>query len=271
MLKKIAVFTVTAVLSSFFLSFNAFALTAQDFIDGGQNLGNEISQVKSCLQAESSSLPVSGSPNYDAAYKVYRFIGSDILTACSSKTTIQSAISDEYTWKIPTSSGDLITVGKDAKTGGWKVLGAALYSQNPSAQSAVVNKTSLNAVVQSRTSQISDLKYVESPRHYTTFAYVVAGETEYLIPYSVQSDMTGLENGKMYTAAEAMEILDTNIAELNMDTDGNANAGIGGIHSTLEEDPHTFPYLWISLSIIGGVAVLGIIISGILRRKKVSK
>jgi len=249
MAKRVSLCVVLAVLLSTWLSMNGSALTAQDFMDGGRGLNSEKQEVERFLTEEKASLPVSSPLNLEGAYKVYGLLNPDIVDTYKKQASIRDVISDEYKWQVPTENFDLVTVRKAQTANTWELVGVVFNDETDSMRSKVVNKSSLHTAISSRVKEISNLQYIDCPMYFTTFAYLESGGQEYLIPYSTRPDLTGLENGKMYTASDTVAILYTNFGERVPDYNG----GIAP-RDTVPQKESAPPSLWI----MAGFAVFGV-------------
>lgn len=245
------------------LSGQAFALTAQDVADGGQALAGEKQTIKQALTAQGGALPLSSPLDFDAAYKVYSFSALDAAAEYQKTNTVESLLSGEYHWIVPTQAGDLVTVKRSADkagkaSGDWEIVGGTLQKTDAEAADNPqrIPAAALYAAVQSRAGEAAELKYIDAPRYYTTFAYVKDGDREYLAPYSARPAWTGLENGKLYPAGEVMDAFDRAFGGLEPEENGGAGkqADAGWLAAN---------GLW--LGIAGGVLAAGLMGFGLFR------
>ncbi len=191
---------------------------------------DEFQSVRSALQkAEGLPLAPGEQFDYENAYKVYEFAEPDIITQFQKQGSIQGILSDTFTWYVPTSAQNLAYVRRAED--GWEVL--RFQKQNISdalAQSAIVDKATLSRTLSQKLRGAAELRYVVSNRYHTTFAYIRSEDGEYLVPYGSRPDLTGLANGTVYKADEAIDILRENFGEepASGDADGGPGVSLGG-------------------------------------------
>jgi len=232
----------------------------EKFVNNDQILNsNEFNEVKKVAENSNDLIKSDEQFDFKAAYKEYELINYDIVSEYKKGENIESLISDEFNWKIPTTDQNLAVIKKvDNK---WEVV--AIENKNSSdskIKSNIINKVSVSKAIIKETSNIKDLKYIKSEMYHTSFSYVkVENGKEFLIPYGSRPDLTGLENGKMYEASEVMDILYINFS---IDS-GNNN---GGIDSSSLKENNTLNYqVIILISIIALIMIFSV--SFILIRK----
>lgn len=262
-MKKILTGVLVAVILSSVFSISCFSLTAQDFVDGGLGLDGEITTLENSIKENGTKgLFISGTMDFEAAYKVYTFTEHDIVAAYKEKGSVEALIADEYKWMVPTDAGDLVTVTKSKKSGDWEPIGVALGDGRKTARADAIDKSALARTVALQAGHIADMKYVVSYFYNTTFAYVQADGQEYLIPYGSRPDFTGLTNGKMYTAARVMDTLYENYGQILPD-DGDLNGNAGAVSHVRNSAWD----VWIILGCVGGILAVLIGISCVARTK----
>lgn len=161
-----------------------------------------------------------------ASYKIHTLTQPDLVTALQSGESISSIISKDYIWVVPTSDNESIRV--DDIDGAWEVIG---YSTPVSANAVtdLIQTDTLNAEISTLgtdKNNISEVICFEVPMYHTNFVYMKAAEDEVLIPYGSRPDLTGLENGKLYSPQEVSDILAVSFDGVYF-VDANAGAGAG--------------------------------------------
>ncbi len=169
--------------------------------------------------------PADAEGGLKTSYKVFSLKDPELLPALQNGSDLSGLISDEYVWIVVTAANQSIRAAQ--VDGEWEVLG---YSTPPS-ETATANvvqleplNTELAALSASQTS-IGRLVCFEAPMYHTDFVYMDASDGAFLVPFGSRPDLTGLENGKLYTPEEAGGILSASFGGAQSE---NGNAGIGG-------------------------------------------
>ena len=202
---------------------NCLAIESQNsssFLYGDSNAASEISEIQDSIVNNNTLGASDENLEIQKGYKVYWFKGHDIVRMYRQAGNVDALIDyEQYTWQIPTSTGNVATVIPSDVKGEWKVAGIAEFDDAvETASKSVVDKDTLKCTISKQISDVKDFKYVISHYYHTTFAYVKSGNQEYLIPYGSRPDLTGLENGKVYQPGSVMDILE--------ETMGLPNAGL---------------------------------------------
>lgn len=180
---------------------------------------------KNGLTSEIEKLTIDGSKDQMAnAYKVYTLKSTDFMVAVQEGEDLSKLISDDYDWIVSTSSNESIHLSKS--NGEWEVLG---YS-TPSSKIAV-NETVQISTLDQQVKNLADnekavksLLCFEMPRYHTSFVYVSTESDNFLVPYGSRPDLTGLENGKLYTPKEVYQILERSFGATN---ESEKDGGVG--------------------------------------------
>lgn len=237
MLKKrlLTLFTFCLILCTFSLYCTASGVPAADFLEGrrgsasseraevGRVLEESAEQINQTIKSSSSFLgakdngnlsqtnPV-GSFQMERAYPLYSLKDPNLVAAYRNSGSFADNISGEYTWNVPTSTGFLIRVRQN-ESGDWAEAGFSdEFQEKEGAEnvSALTDQARLIRTIEEsgRIPTVSDVRYVDA-RLYTstTLIYIKADGAEYLIPYGPRPELTGLQNGKLYSAGEVVEIL----------------------------------------------------------------
>ena len=200
------------------------AESAQDLIKREEeNSREELRRIQQLIDSNSeffSSMMLSLNPSVDKneiissiktdnAYKKYRLNTSYIADDYKKNGSFASLIDSNYSWIIPLYKENIyISFGSNGD--GWE-FGSS--GNSPVYTDDDGNKLDLDFSLKGITEKlnkeknitdIEQIKYVTADKF--DFVYVLAGGTEYLIPYTSRPDFTDLENGKIYTAREALKI-----------------------------------------------------------------
>lgn len=206
------------------------------------------------VQAQDSS-----ANQLENAYKMHSLTGTDFVAALQEGESLSDLISDDYAWIVSTT--DNVSIRLDASNGEWEVLG---YS-TPASEAVVTDSIQINGIdqkleaIEGNGATPEVLLCFEVPKYHTNFIYVSTESSDFLIPYGSRPDLTGLENGKVYTSQEA-----GNILALSFDGvyDGEENSGRSGARA------EAFPAFVSWICVIALVVVSGLIFFSF-RKKKI--
>ncbi len=171
----------------------------------------------------------SGIASYDLSgtYQVH-MIEPLFLTIYNETGLFASTITDTVQWKVPIkeSGGEdglaVFSEGEDGLTFAGTVVGEAANTWMVSDEGI---RTSVAQSKQLR-SEIKKLQIAHSYMYQTTFVYLQNADGEYLIPYSVDADEVGIQNGKTYTVSELMRIFSKYYDEEQVLKNPNHNGGV---------------------------------------------
>ncbi len=158
------------------------------------------------------------------SYKLHTLDQIDLVAALQEGASLSEIISDDYVWIISTPDNEAIRV--DEVDGEWTVLG---YSTPASANATtdLIQMDTVNEEVSTfseGTNGLTELLCFEATMYHTNFVYMKTADGEFLIPYGSRPDLTGLENGELYTPQEVSEIL---AASFDGVYSAGENAGLG--------------------------------------------
>lgn len=201
----------------------------------------------------------------NTAYKLYSFSADDLIDAYNNGNSISNYLPENYDW-IVEKSGSFVKVV--LKNGEWQAVGYTTYPQD-SNQTDVIDtadfEQKLSTLQSENNDKTVDVAFFKIAQIYTSFAYISAGEKEYLIPYGSRPDFTGLENGKLYTVAEVAEKVIAASAENDIDTEMN----VGGFLSASDDSSSsTVKYIIITIGV--GVVFLSIVFIFVKKRNSKS-
>lgn len=237
-----------------FLPLLCGAASVIDFATGWENKQSELSQIES-KYGTNMEIAHDSIPYYDKAYIVYYF--DDLKMNQYDKTdSFKEMITDYYTWKVPTEGDGLVTVANLQDVGWLTTECVSPYQKIKSPWNLIIDKNLVASTVRQISSNISNLKYVESFYYLTTFVYFESDGKEYLIPFSANPNFNGLENGKIYDPDEVVSTLEKSMGI----PDPNAKDVFGGAAgSAPQSNSLNFTFLIIgssvALIILAGAAI----------------
>ena len=219
-------FTVALTLIALFISttFICGAKSAENLIkDEEKNSKAELKQIQELIDYDSefltSMMPslnasvdknqIKKSMKTDNAYKQYRLNSVYIYDDYTKNGNFGSMISDGYNWIVPLYDENIyISFSKKSESWQFGGAGSSLSFTDDNGNKLDLD-FSLKGILKKLKKEkgitnADEIKYVSSDR--VNFIYVLTDGTEYLIPYCSRPDFTELENGKIYTAAEALDI-----------------------------------------------------------------
>lgn len=187
--------------------------------DEEKNSEAELKQIQELIDNDSEFL-TSMMPSLNAtvdknqirtenAYKQYGLNSVYIYDDYTKNGNFGSMISDGYNWIVPLYDEN-IYISFSKKSESWQFGGAgSSLSFTDDDGNKLDLDFSLNGILKKLKKEkgitnADEIKYVSSDR--VNFVYILTDGAEYLIPYCSRPDFTELENGKIYTAAESLEI-----------------------------------------------------------------
>ena len=192
------------------------------------------------------------------AYKMHTLEQIDLVAALQEGVSLSEIISDDYVWIVSTPDDEAIRV--DKVDGKWTVLG---YSSPASADAAtdLIRMDTVNeelSIISAETNELPEVLCFEATMYHTNFVYMDTADGEVLIPYGSRPDLTGLENGKLYTPQEVSEILAVSFDGV-YSTDENAGLGAQNAEA-------------VTTTAVGGVVALIVLAGGavfLIRKRQV--
>lgn len=226
-----------------------FASNTSDIINK-DIYSNEFAKIKSDISKDENLTKV-GTFDFDSAYKVYTLTQPHISLAYDEHQNIKNAITNEYKWMIPTTDNKQLATAQ-LSNDKWEIIG---YKEDDNSKNTyAIDKQQITKAFDKQSKitgdNIIDYKNIWSPMIYTTFAYIQTNENEYLIPFGSRPDLTGLENGKIYEAKTAVEILNKNAPPQTDDTKKLDNAGVNSSQKNVENSIKNSNVVLISTIII---------------------
>ena len=195
------------VLSIFCLSCSGFSVFADDdtnyreleslFNSEECELINDIIDDSSLFEggitANTNTCSINNSSD-NTVYKQYSLYADELITADANGEKLSNYLSDTYCWIVEKSGSFVKVVLKD---GEWESIGYATYTQDSDTDISDTSEFEQKlSTLQSKNEGVDiDTVFFYIAECKTSFAYISAGENEYLIPYGSRLDFTGLENG----------------------------------------------------------------------------
>lgn len=144
-------------------------------------------------------------------YKLFSLNAPNFLESIGSSQSISDMVADDYVWVVD-AQGKTIKVDNTDKS--WSVIGYSEAKEGVVSVQRVSDYIDLTAVNSMLSSKSSDggqsavaVLCFDAPMYHTSFVLCEIDNSEYLIPYGSRPDLTGLENGKLYTRKEVNQIL----------------------------------------------------------------
>lgn len=255
---------ITGLLVLAFMTSSILATNSGDVMEqlnDSVNATNEWVQIEATVEsyiadAVVESIKGSGKVLYNEAYKAYDFTQHDFIHAYDDAKSLEALISENYMWIVPTSTDAQFRVVQNNK-GEWITAG---YVESTGQDDRITTADMLSVAGQAdKLQQALVSKRLISHMYYTEFIYMLTEGGEYVIPNCDRTDFTGLENGKVYLASEAVKTLREHYpeGEVGHDEDMGAGAGtvtIGGNWS--EQLPLVLAIGLLSVALIGTIIVL---------------
>lgn len=239
---------------------------------------NEAEQIEKVVLG-STNVP-EGVNIMEQQYCRYKFTENEIISSYRKHGDLASFISENYQLCVLMPNGEEIIL--DKSKGEWKFIGASVPVSAESsidgfsmaAVSDTLLKTYKSKLPTNAAAVVSDLKIVRSHMYNITFAYFTDGGQEYVIPYSDRPDFTGLEDGKVYPASEAIDVLERNYGVPQgavTDVGYAGGAGGGGTADSPQDDLpwQIVPIAGVTLLLLGGISFFFILKR--LKGRKLSK
>lgn len=208
------------------------------------------------MNLNTSEVVITGDENNDInkaeqGYKLYSLTSSDFISEVQMGKTLGELISSEYVWIVPTTDNQKIRVIQKNKE--WTISG---YSA-PSSVVAITDIVDLSVIDNDQKNNlfgemnVERVQCFEAPLYHTNFIYYLTNQGEFLIPYGSRPDLTGLENGCIYSVHQVCEILKTDDIDSN-----NSNVfGFGGLPSKKLETEKVYLKSEIGWGVVGCLVV----------------
>ncbi|MCC8122252.1 MAG: S-layer homology domain-containing protein [Oscillospiraceae bacterium] len=144
------------------------------------------------------------------AYKIYYPLQFSLVEAYEENGTLKNGISTEYHWYIQLKNATSALLYYDEETEAWEILEVTDTTYRDTAAQVETTTTEMVTNILAENFDADTEIEVVYLRYYVgtyyEFAYIIAGEDEYLIPYYVPTSKK-VEVGKLYTLAEVVALL----------------------------------------------------------------
>lgn len=146
------------------------------------------------------------------AYEVYTLKSEHVIREFDQNGTFKDNISEEYVLQVPLSNSQNELVGLTLfykEQGGFELFA---YGEMEEKQEVLTDMEELNALVNGQEElrgqkEIKDAKTVVLYQYNTYAIYIETADAEYMIPISANNVMTQLEENRIYTAEEFIDVL----------------------------------------------------------------
>lgn len=267
---------------------SAFADTYTDIVNDSQYNGyeREVAEILDLMKEESEeyvslidhksdSLENILSSNDMALYPMYRYTGK--ITE-ESVENFSAGISDEHVWYLQKGTKETTY----SKTGfsydgtSWKWSSTTLNINYPDKHGNPMDvdfsPSGMESLMKDKSGidSFDEIKFINVTAAYAgSYIYGRSGENEYLIPFVTRPDFLGVENGKLYTVEQAVDIF---LEEIRKQEEAYKNSSggiqIGGIDSLDETDSvpdNLILYIGVPVIVLLLISIVSIIF---VKRKK---
>ena len=141
---------------------------------------------------------------YTDGYKCYSLDDSRVLLQTDGPS-IKSALG-RYSWLLITSQSNEVKIVN--KNGTWTAAGYS-YGLSQMTKTGILQKGIIVNLLENEgvVGNVSELYFFEAPMYFLNALLVIVEDEEYVIPFSIRSDFTGLEDGKLYKRSDLSAIL----------------------------------------------------------------
>ena len=167
---------------------------------------HDFSAIYSSSEADVVRADVAGSALTDGSpadcYKVHSMTPAEFRALASGRAQYadMSDNDENLRWYIFTAGGNIAQAQKS--NGKWTVTGSTVDGK--AASDGALTPSVLNEHL---SAMPSDAFCIDVPEYHTSFIVFSANDEAHVLPFGSRPDLTGLENGKEYTAREAADIL----------------------------------------------------------------
>ena len=194
-------------------------------------MGDHIAEEAAILEADDAVDDVKAT-----AYKVHTSYATRLFEKLSEGKSVSELVDDEYYWLIPGNNSFAYVEKREEDR--WETTGSAFA---PADADDTVN-TAIESLDLTDQSEIVDIRCVYMPEYHSYFVFVTLSDKTYVIPYSTRPDFSGLENGALYSSAEAETILKQNYGDVYAEEDPNADlaalpaGGVGNVTRDMADE-----------------------------------
>lgn len=200
----------------------------------------------------------------DSFVKAYKFNTTDIVSGYKNLKEFDKLISNKYVWLSPIINTNnicvsILTMDKGMSVDEYKKLPLKYKSDSDKAEALAMVKENEdkwivakigpslsedqidfltdsskveNLLIENNISTISQIKFVLEESHHTNILYIKSGNDEYGVPFGTRTDLTGLQNGKLYKINDIVETLDKSFADTKNTSEGTFGGGTSTIRTS---------------------------------------
>ncbi|MGN0601161.1 MAG: hypothetical protein ACI4I7_00465 [Oscillospiraceae bacterium] len=205
---------------------------------------DEFSEVEQAIISNSelsknkiiSNLKSANEEQFTNPYKLYSISDPDFLSEISDPTFAEQIIKTDYCWMVPTKDNNIIKVKKS--NGQWEVLGYSITADSSDEVDFIRFEkidSNITTLTKSNKNELQNAICFEAPYYHTSFIYLSANGTQYLIPYGSRPDLTGLNNGKLYTTDEVEKILNSTLPTEKSSITADENGGLSSAEKGISD------------------------------------
>ena len=140
-------------------------------------------------------------------YPVFYFssIKLELISEFENKKTLKSIIGEKYSWICVTETNQVLTI--NYREGEYKLDKVRVSGPITGYDYIVDKEVVINEITNAKITDISEVFIVSDDFYPLTMVVIESNLGEYVVPFCARPDLSKLENGKIYTAKEAMDIL----------------------------------------------------------------
>lgn len=229
---------------------NIYATPSNDNVAMMEPLIEELEQMHVSYHSQIENLiqehGVAGTYDINDAYRV-TMTESLLLTILNDGKDFKDVISDVVQWKLPI----VTAAGKPEMLVFLEEDGVISYSGKSSGETTniwQITTEGIREAVRNATAfdgEIDAIQIVHSYLYNTAFVYMDGANSDYLIPYGVHAEKTGLENGKVYTVSEVIEKFNKCFDEKSVMENPSYNGGVSFKTATVIAIPVVVVLVWL--------------------------
>lgn len=210
---------------------NIYATPSNDNVAMIEPLIEEMEQMHASYHSQIENLiqehGLAGTYDINDAYRV-SMTESLLLTILNDGKDFKDVITEVVQWKLPI----VTAAGKSELLVFLEEDGVISYSGKSSGETTniwQITTEGIREAVRNASAfdgEIDAIQIVHSYLYNTAFVYMDGANSDYLIPYGVHAEKTGLENGKVYTVSEVLEKFNKCFDETHMIENTSHNGGV---------------------------------------------
>lgn len=222
---------------------------------------------------------------FNEMYKVY-YVGNDVVNQYKSNKSFSGLITDKYEWEVPIfnkNDDSLISTGTILKNpllseiehkdklndeaielieknqGKWQLAVVGSRCHINGIQTYLNDDSLLSLLKENNMENITELKMVIFPTYFTYVVYINDGSEEYGVPFTKREDLVGVNNGKLYSMSDLLNIFEISFAEDETQVNPvDVKAGGGTLNSNLTNNNNNTIIISIS-SLFIAIFIAGVV------------